>query len=90
MTQSDYSKVGEAPFQTLHSAIADNTAVCDTNPGGIQRFGNMRAGFANQKMAAEPVEVGLNMLVAVLVGVIAAGFVRQVAKLVALRDKPGR
>ena len=60
--------------------------VCDLNTHGVQGCADLRAALDNQKMAAELVAIGLMILVAVLVGTIAAAFV----KLVAQRAAPFR
>ena len=54
--------------------------VCDLNTHGVQGCADLRAALDNQKMAAELVAIGLMILVAVLVGTIAATFVRLLAK----------
>lgn len=54
--------------------------VCDLNTHGVQGCADLRAAIDNQKMAAELVAIGLMILVAVMVGTIAAAFVRLVAQ----------
>lgn len=73
--------VNEAGLSEIaRAAGADSFVVCDLNTHGVQGCADLRAALDNQKMAAELVAIGLVILVAVLVGTIAAAFVRLVAK----------
>mgnify|MGYP006198554873 CR=1 FL=1 len=73
--------VNEAGLSEIaRAAGADSFVICDLNTHGVQGCADLRAAFDNQKMAAELVAIGLMILVAVLVGTIAAAFVRLVAK----------
>lgn len=73
--------VNEAGLSEIaRAAGADSFVVCDLNTHGVQGCADLRAALDSQKMAAELVAVGLMILVAVLVGTIAAAFVRLVAK----------
>lgn len=72
--------------EIARAAGGDSFVVCDLNTHGVQGCADLRAALDNQKMAAELVAVGLMILVAVLVGTIAAAFV----KLVAQRAAPFR
>lgn len=77
--------VNEAGLPEIARAAGGNSfVVCDLNAHGVQGCADLRAALDNQKMAAELVAIGLMILVAVLVGTIAAAFVRLVAKRVAL------
>ena len=76
--------VNEAGLSEIaRAAGGDSFVVCDLNTHGVQGCADLRAALDSQKMAAELVAVGLMILVAVLVGTIAAAFVRLVAKGVA-------
>ena len=73
--------VNEAGLSEIaRAAGGDSFVVCDLNTHGVQGCADLRAALDNQKMAAELVAIGLMILVAVLVGTIAAAFVRLVAK----------
>lgn len=73
--------VNEAGLSEIARAAGGNSfVVCDLNAHGVQGCADLRAALDNQKMAAELVAIGLMILVAVLVGTIAAAFVRLVAK----------
>lgn len=73
--------VNEAGLSEIaRAAGADSFVVCDLNTHGVQGCADLRAALDNQKMAAELVAIGLMILVAVLVGTIAATFVRLLAK----------
>ncbi|MFO6431385.1 hypothetical protein ACLBKT_14980 [Erythrobacter sp. W302b] len=73
--------VNEAGLSEIaRAAGGDSFVVCDLNTHGVQGCADLRAALDNQKMAAELVAIGLVILVAVLVGTIAAAFVRLVAK----------
>jgi hypothetical protein len=73
--------VNEAGLSEIaRAAGGDSFVVCDLNTHGVQGCADVRAALDNQKMAAELVAIGLMILVAVLVGTIAAAFVRLVAK----------
>lgn len=73
--------VNEAGLSEIARAAGrDSFVVCDLNTHGVQGCADLRAALDSQKMAAELVAVGLMILVAVLVGTIAAAFVRLVAK----------
>jgi len=77
--------VNEAGLSEIaRAAGGDSFVVCDLNTHGVQGCADLRAALDNQKMAAELVAIGLMILLAVLVGTIAAAFVRLVAKRVAL------
>jgi hypothetical protein len=77
--------VNEAGLSEIaRAAGGDSFVVCDLNTYGVQGCADLRAALDNQKMAAELVAIGLMILVAVLVGTIAAAFVRLVAKRVGL------
>ena len=77
--------VNEAGLSEIaRAAGGDSFVVCDLNPHGVQGCADLRAALDNQKMAAELVAIGLVILVAVLVGTIAAAFVRLVAQRVGL------
>ncbi|AOG02675.1 hypothetical protein BSY18_3874 (plasmid) [Blastomonas sp. RAC04] len=77
--------VNEAGLSEIaRAAGGDSFVVCDFNTHGVQGCADLRAALDNQKMAAELVAIGLMILVAVLVGTIAAAFVRLMAKRVAL------
>lgn len=77
--------VNEAGLSEIaRAAGADSFVVCDLNTHGVQGCADLRAALDNQKMAAELVAIGLVILVAVLVGTIAAAFVRLVAQRAAL------
>mgnify|MGYP001568622336 FL=1 len=79
--------VSEAGLSEIaRAAGGDSFVVCDLNTHGVQGCADLRAALDNQKMAAELVAIGLMILVAVLVGTIAAAFV----KLVAQRAAPFR
>lgn len=76
--------VNEAGLSEIARAAGENSfVVCDLNTHGVQGCADLRAALDNQKMAAELVAIGLMILVAVLVGTIAAAFVRLMAKPVA-------
>lgn len=76
--------VNEAGLSEIaRAAGGDSFVVCDLNTYGFQGCADLRAALENQKMAAELVAIGLMILVAVLVGTIAAAFVRLIAKRVA-------
>ena len=76
--------VNEAGLSEIaRAAGGDSFVVCDLNTHGVQGCADLRAALDNQKMAAELVAIGLMILVAVLVGTIAAAFVRLIAKRVA-------
>lgn len=76
--------VNEAGLSEIaRAAGGDSFVVCDLNTHGVQGCADLRAALDNQKMAAELVAIGLMILVAVLVGTIAAAFVRLAAKRVA-------
>ena len=70
--------------EIARAAGGDSFVVCDLNTHGVQGCADLRAALDNQKMAAELVAIGLMILVAVLVGTIAAAFVRLVAQRVGL------
>ncbi len=70
--------------EIARAAGGDSFVVCDLNKHGVQGCADLRAALDNQKMAAELVAIGLVILVAVLVGTIAAAFVRLVTKRVGL------
>lgn len=73
--------VNEAGLSEIARAVGgDSFVVCDLNTHGVQGCADLRAALDNQKMAAELVAIGLMILVAVLVGTIAATFVRLLAK----------
>lgn len=73
--------VNEAGLSEIaRAAGGDSFVVCDLNAHGVQGCADLRAALDNQKMAAELVAIGLMILVAVLVGTIAAAFMRLVAK----------
>lgn len=73
--------VNEAGLSEIaRAAGGDSFVVCDLNTHGVQGCADLRAALDNQKMAAELVAIGLMILVAVLVGTIAATFVRLLAK----------
>lgn len=77
--------VNEAGLSEIaRAAGGDSFVVCDLNTHGVQECADLRAALDNQKMAAELVAIGLMILVAVLVGTIAAAFVRLVAQRAAL------
>jgi hypothetical protein len=77
--------VNEAGLSEIaRAAGGDSFVVCDLNTYGFQGCADLRAALENQKMAAELVAIGLVILVAVLMGRIAATFVRLIAKLAAL------
>ena len=77
--------VNEAGLSEIaRAAVGDSFVVCDLNTHGVQGCADLRAALDNQKMAAELVAIGLMILVAVLVGTIAAAFVRLVAQRAAL------
>ena len=77
--------VNEAGLSEIaRAAGGDSFVVCDLNTHGVQGCADLRAALDSQKMAAELVAVGLIILVAVLVGTIAAAFVRLVAQRVGL------
>ena len=77
--------VNEAGLSEIaRAAGGDSFVVCDLNTHGVQGCADVRAALDNQKMAAELVAIGLMILVAVLVGTIAAAFVRLVAQRAAL------
>ena len=77
--------VNEAGLSEIaRAAGGDSFVVCDLNTHGVQGCADLRAALDNQKMAAELVAIGLVILVAVLVGTIAAAFVRLVAQRVGL------
>lgn len=77
--------VNEAGLSEIaRAAGGDSFVVCDLNTHGVQGCADLRAALDNQKMAAELVAIGLMILVAVLVGTIAATFVRLLAKRAAL------
>lgn len=77
--------VNEAGLSEIaRAAGGDSFVVCDLNTHGVQGCADLRAALDNQKMAAELVAIGLMILVAVLVGTIAATFVRLIAKRVVL------
>ncbi len=77
--------VNEAGLSEIaRAAGGDSFVVCDLNTHGVQGCADLRAALDNQKMAAELVAIGLMILVAVLVGTIAAAFVRLVAQRVGL------
>ena len=77
--------VNEAGLSEIaRAAGGDSFVVCDLNTHGVQGCADLRAALDNQKMAAELVAIGLMILVAVLVGTIAAAFVRLVAQRAAL------
>ena len=77
--------VNEAGLSEIaRAAVGDSFVVCDLNTHGVQGCADLRAALDNQKMAAELVAIGLMILVAVLVGTIAAAFVRLVAQRVGL------
>ena len=79
--------VNEAGLSEIaRAAGGDSFVVCDLNTHGVQGCADLRAALENQKMAADLVAIGLMILVAVLVGTIAAAFV----KLVAQRAAPFR
>ena len=67
-------------LEIARAAGGDSFVVCDLNTHGVQGCADLRAALDNQKMAAELVAIGLMILVAVLVGTIAATFVRLLAK----------
>ena len=76
--------VNEAGLSEIaRAAGGDSFVVCDLNMHGVQGCAELRAALDNQKMAAELVAIGLMMLVAVLVGTLAAAFLRLIAKRVA-------
>ncbi|WP_155647665.1 MULTISPECIES: hypothetical protein [Sphingomonadales] len=76
--------VNEAGLSEIaRAAGGDSFEVCDLNMHGVQGCADLRAALDDQKMAAELVAIGLMILVAVLVGTIAAAFVRLIAKRVA-------
>jgi len=80
--------VNEAGLSEIaRAAGGDSFVVCDLNTHGVQGCADLRAALDNQKMAAELVAIGLMILVAVLVGTIAAAFVRLVAQRAALLRK---
>ncbi|MCO5795075.1 MAG: hypothetical protein HEQ21_19860 [Blastomonas sp.] len=66
--------------EIARAAGGDSFVVCDLNTHGVQGCADLRAALDNQKMAAELVAIGLMILVAVLVGTIAATFVRLLAQ----------
>ena len=70
--------------EIARAAGGDSFVVCDLNTHGVQGCADLRAALDNQKMAAELVAIGLMILVAVLVGTIAAAFVRLMAQRVGL------
>lgn len=73
--------VNEAGLSEIaRAAGGDSFVVCDLNTQGVQGCADLRAALDNQKMTAELVAIGLMILVAVLVGTIAAAFARLVAK----------
>ncbi len=77
--------VNEAGLSEIaRAAGGDGFVVCDLNTHGVQGCADLRAALDNQKMAAELVAIGLMILVAVLVGTIAAAFVRLAAQRAAL------
>ncbi len=77
--------VNEAGLSEIaRAAGGDSFVVCDLNTHGVQGCADLRAALDDQKMAAELVAIGLMILVAVLVGTIAAAFVRLVAQRAAL------
>ena len=77
--------VNEAGLSEIaRAAGGDSFVVCDLNTYGVQGCADLRAALHNQKMAAELVAIGLMILVAVLVGTIAAAFVRLMAQRAAL------
>jgi hypothetical protein len=77
--------VNEAGLSEIaRAAGGDSFVVCDLNTHGVQGCADLRATLENQKMAAELVAIGLMILFAVLVGTIAAAFVRLVAQRAAL------
>lgn len=77
--------VSEAGLSEIaRAAGGDSFVVCDLNTHGVQGCADLRAALDNQKMAAELVAIGLMILVAVLLGTIAATFVRLLAKRPAL------
>lgn len=77
--------VNEAGLSEIaRAAGGDSFVVCDLNTHGVQGCADLRAALDNQKMAAELVAIGLMILVAVLVGTVAAAFVRLVAQRAAL------
>lgn len=76
--------VNEAGFSEIaRAAGGDSFEVCALNTHGLQGCADLRAALDNQKITAELVAIGLMILVAVLVGTIAAAFVRLMAKRVA-------
>lgn len=77
--------VNEAGLSEIaRAAGGESFVVCDLNTHGVQGCADLRAALDNQKMAAELVAIGLVILVAVVVGTIAAAFVRLVAQRAAL------
>jgi hypothetical protein len=79
--------VNEAGLSEIaRAAGGDSFVVCDLNTHGVQGCADLRAALDNQKIAAELVAIGLMILVAVLVGTIAATFARLLAKRAALRS----
>lgn len=77
--------VNEAGLSEIaRAAGGDSFVVCDLNTHGVQGCADLRAALDNQKMVAELVAIGLMILVAVLVGTIAAAFVRLLAQRAAL------
>lgn len=77
--------VNEAGLSEIARAASGGSfVVCDLNTHGVQGCADLRAALDNQKMAAELVAIGLMILVAVLVGTIAAAFVRLTAQRAAL------
>ncbi|WP_297775879.1 hypothetical protein [uncultured Roseovarius sp.] len=61
----------------------ENYVVCDLDLHGVQGCADMREMVQNQQVMAECVAIGLAILVAVVVGSIAVGFVNIVTKLAA-------
>ena len=77
--------VNEAGLSEIaRAAGGDSFVVCDLTTHGVRGCADLRAALDDQKMAAELVAIGLMILVAVLVGTIAAAFVRLVAQRAAL------
>jgi len=73
--------VNEAGLSEIaRAAGGDSFVVCDLTTHGVRGCADLRAALDDQKMAAELVAIGLMILVAVLVGTIAAAFVRLVAQ----------
>lgn len=61
----------------------DNFIVCDIQLHGVQGCADIRDAMENQQMAAECIALGLVILVAVIVGSIAVGFINLATKLAA-------